>query len=69
MWMNIHQTYATTAAKNCWARLSVGAWRRIKPTSDSGVTNLHLMLSLAKVHGKKAHVTVDGANKITKVYL
>ena len=69
MWTNITQTYATTAARNCWANLPGKGWRKVKPTSDSGVTNVHLMLSLAKANGKQAHVTVDAGNQITTVYL
>ena len=69
MWMNINRTYATTAAKNCWALLPGKGWRRVKSGSDSGVTNVHLLLSLARANGKQAHVTLDGSNKITTVYL
>lgn len=69
MWKTISQTYATTAAKNCWASLAGTGWRKVKPTTDSGVTNVHLLLSLAKANGKQAHVTMDGSNLITAVYL
>ena len=69
MWMNISRTYATTGSKNCWAKLPSQGWRKIKPSTDSGVTNVHLLLSLARANSKQAHVTVDGSNQITKVYL
>ena len=68
MWMNINRIYATTAAKNCWALLPAG-WRKVKPSTDSGVTNVHLLLSLARANGKQAHVTLDGSNEVTTVYL
>ncbi len=70
MWTTINQTYATPASRNAWAHpASAGAWRKIKPTSDSGVTNVLLLLGLAKANAKQAHVTVDGSNEITAVYL
>ncbi len=69
MWKTINQTYATTAAKNCWANLAGMGWRKVKPTTDSGVTNTHLLLSLANANGKQAYVTLDSSNLITAVYL
>lgn len=70
MWMNINQTYATPGSKNAWAHLpspSAG-WRKIKPSSEDGVTNTFMLLALAKATAKQAHVTVDGSNEITAVY-
>jgi hypothetical protein len=69
MWTTVNQTYATTSAKNAWAHLAANnqGWRRIKPDTDSGVTNVHLMLVAAKASGKQANVTVSG-DQITAVY-
>jgi hypothetical protein len=70
MWMTINRVYATPDNKNCWAHLaSDSAWRKVKPISDDGVTNTHLLLALARANGKKAHVSKDGSNLITAVYL
>ncbi len=69
MWKTINRTYATTASKNCWANLASTGWRRVKPTTDSGVTNTHLLLSLARANSMQAYVTLDGSNLITAVYL
>jgi astacin len=69
MWMNVNRTYATSGSKNCWASLPNQGWRKVKPSSDSGVTNVHLMLCLARANGKQANVTVDSNNQITTVYL
>ncbi len=69
MWTTVNQTYATPAGSNAWAHIaSDGAWRRIKPDTTSGVTNVHLMLVAAKAVGKQANVTTNGSNEITAVY-
>ncbi|WP_278237348.1 hypothetical protein [Isoptericola sp. AK164] len=69
MWTVINQTYATSGSKNAWAHLKKNntGWRRIKPSSSDGVTNVFLMLVAAKASGKQAHVVQDG-DKITKAY-
>ena len=70
MWTTINQVYATPHSKNAWAHIvSDNAWRKIKPTSDDGVTNTLLRLALAKANSKQAHVSKDGGNQITAVYL
>ncbi len=69
MWMNINQTYCTPHSKNAWAHLPSAGWRKVQQTSNDGVTNTFLLLALAKATEKQAHVTVDGSNQITAVYL
>lgn len=71
MWMNINQTYATPASRVAFAHLPQPSpgWRRVKPISTDGVTNVFLLLALAKANGRQAHVTIDGSNEITAVYL
>ena len=69
MWRTSNQADARTAAKNCWASLAGRGWRKVKPTTDSGVTNTHLLLSLANANGKQAYVKLDSSNLITAVYL
>lgn len=70
MWMNINRVYATPHNKNAWAHLASGnAWRKVKGISDDGVSNTFLLLALARANSKQAHVTVDGSNEITAVYL
>jgi immune inhibitor A len=69
MWMNINQTYATPHSMNAHANLPNQGWRKVKPTSTDGVTNVFLLLALAKATNRQAHVTTDSANTITAVYL
>jgi hypothetical protein len=70
MWTTINQVYATPHTKNCHAHVaSDNAWRKVKPISDDGVTNTHLLLALARANSKKAYVVKDGTNQITGVYL
>lgn len=70
MWTAVNQTYATPGAKNAWAHLAANnqGWRRIKPDTTSGVTNVHLMLVAAKAVNKQANVVTNASNEITAVY-
>jgi hypothetical protein len=70
-WMNVNQTFARPGSRDAWAHLPVpsSGWRRVKPTSTDGVSNVFLLLALAKAHSRQAHVTVDSSNEITGVYL
>ncbi|HYR10015.1 MAG TPA: hypothetical protein VEQ60_19735 [Longimicrobium sp.] len=68
MWQNINQTYSTPHSMNAWAALPAG-WRKVKPLAADGVTNTFLLLALARATNKQAHVTTDGVNEITAVYL
>lgn len=69
MWTEIDQVYGTAAAQNCWASLAGEGWRQVKPGSDSGVTNVHLLLTLANANDKQAYVVQNDAGEITAVYL
>ena len=71
MWMNINQTYTTPHTMNAWAHVPspTAGWRKVKPIATDGVTNTLLLLALARATGKQAHVTTDGSNEITAVYL
>lgn len=69
MWTEINQVYSTAAAQNCWANLAGEGWRKVKPGSDSGVTNIHLLLVMANANDQQAYVAQDAANQITAVYL
>jgi hypothetical protein len=70
-WMNINQTHATPHSMVAWAHLPQpsSGWRRVKPISTDGVTNVFVLLALAKANNRQAHVTVDSTNQITAVYL
>ncbi|HEX2027453.1 MAG TPA: hypothetical protein VHF25_05585 [Nitriliruptorales bacterium] len=68
-WTTINQTYATPQHKNAWAHLaSVNAWRRVNPDQPDGVTNVLVLLALAKATNKQAFVSTDAANNIVNVY-
>lgn len=69
MWTDISQVYSTAAAQNCWASIPDQGWRKVKPGSDSGVTNIHLLLTLANANDKQAYVVQNDADEITAVYL
>ncbi len=69
-WTNINQTYATPQHKNAWAHLAnVNAWRRVNPDQPDGVTNVFLLLALARATNRQANVNTDAANNIINAYL
>ncbi|WP_026926223.1 hypothetical protein [Granulicoccus phenolivorans] len=70
MWTQVNQVFTTHHAQNAWAHLaSDNAWHKILPNAADGVTNVHLLLSLARANGKQAFVVLDAAKNITQAYL
>lgn len=70
MWTAINQIFTSHHAQNAWAHLAVdGAWHKVLPNAADGVTNVHLLLGIAKANGNQVYVVLDGANNITQVYL
>jgi hypothetical protein len=67
----IGRVYSTPHSQNCWAWLNaISAWRKIKPLSADGVTNVHLALTEARDTGASVSVTTDDTdNTIINVYL
>jgi immune inhibitor A len=67
----IGRIYATPHSQNCWAWLNaIGAWRKIKPLSADGVTDVHMALTAARDSGKAVDVATDDTdNTIINVYL
>lgn len=70
-WMNVNLTFARPGSRDAWAHLPSpsSGWRKVKPTSTDGVTNVFLLLTLAKANNRQAHVSLDSSNEITAVYL
>jgi hypothetical protein len=70
MWTVINQIFTSHHAQNSWAHLAVdGAWHKILPNAPDGVTNVHLVLAVAKANSKQVYVVLDAAKNITQVYL
>lgn len=70
MWTQINQIFTSHHAQNAWALLAAdGAWHQILPNAPDGVTNVHLVLAVAKANGQQAYVVLDAAQNITQVYL
>lgn len=70
MWTVINQIFTSHHSQNAWAHLaSDGAWHKVLPNATDGVTNVHLLLSIAKANAKQAFVVLDGAGNITQAYV
>ncbi|MDN3667263.1 hypothetical protein ACFFU1_06500 [Algibacter miyuki] len=63
------QTYASPHSKNAWANIDTIGWRKIGQLSTDGVTNMFMMLNVAKGNNKTVSGTIDAANQITLLYL
>ncbi len=70
MWTTINQIFTTHQSQNAWAHLaSDNAWHKVAPNTVDGVTNVHLLLSIARANGKQANVELDDAKNIIRVYV
>ena len=67
----IGRIYSTPHSQNCWAWLNaIGQWRKIKPLSADGVSNVHIALTEARDTGATVSVATDDADgNIVNVYL
>lgn len=66
---NVSRTYCTTNSKNAWVYLQAIGWRKINGTSVDGVSNIFKMAVTARAHNRTVSGSIDGSNKITKMYL
>lgn len=72
MWYNgqtVVRTHAKDGTRMAWAIISgMSGWKRIRPTSADGVTNILLILSMALANNRKVDVLIDN-NEITQATL
>ncbi len=70
MWTVINQIFTTNESKNSWAHLAYdNAWHKVAPNTADGVTNVNLVLAIAKASGKQVRVEMNNTKQITQVYL
>ena len=75
MWHNnksVVRTHSKNGAKLAWAivdGVASNGWVRIGPSSADGVTNLLMLLSMARANGRNVDVFLDGTNQITQATL
>ena len=66
---NVTRTFISSGSKNSYVAIEGVGWRRIKPDAADGVTNLTIMMNVAKAHGRTVNVNIDGNNQIDVAYL
>ena len=66
---NVITTFSSSHSQNAWANIESVGWRKIKPNSTDGTTNVYAMLAAAKANNRKVNVDIDTANEITTAYL
>lgn len=73
MWHNnktVVSVYAHVSSKLGYAIINgLAGWKRIKPTSADGVTNVLDILNCAKANGRTVNVYIDTNEKITAAYM
>ena len=70
MWTNLNQVYSSRDSQNAWAHLaSDNAWHKILTGAADGVTNVFLILTIAKAVNRQAYVVLDGSGNITAAYM
>lgn len=72
MWHNgltVARTYSSQDSQNAWAILNgIAGWKKIRPKTTDGVTNVFLMLCAALANGKQVDVYIVG-DQIERVVL
>lgn len=58
--MTVTMTYATHHSQNAWVHINTLGWRKIKPESPDGVTNMFIAFCEALANNHKVHVYADG---------
>lgn len=62
MWYNnksVIRTHSKNGSKLAYAIINgVSGWKRIRPTSTDGVTNIFMILSTARANGRKVDVYI-----------
>lgn len=66
----IIRTFTSPTSKNCWGYIDTIGWRKVKPSTTDGVTNMFLTLSAAKANDRVVSGTIeDATNQVTVLYL
>ncbi|MGY8767469.1 MAG: hypothetical protein ACKVH8_03415 [Pirellulales bacterium] len=64
----VEMTFTSPDTKNAHAKLSGLGWKEIKRNSTDGVTNVLLLLTVAKTHGRSVSGKIEN-DHITEIYL
>ncbi|MGR9044555.1 MAG: peptidase M6 [Gammaproteobacteria bacterium] len=66
----ITRTFTSPHSKNCWAYIDTIGWRKVKPDTTDGSTNMFILLNAARANNRPVTGTIDDAsNQITILYL
>ena len=72
MWHNnrtVVSAHAKDGSRMAWAIISgISGWKRIRPNVPDGVTNLHLLLSVALANNRRVDVFIQN-NEISQATL
>lgn len=66
MWQNnksVTRTHSKNGSQMAWAIIDGVAgnkWLRVRPNAADGVTNVFILLSIAKANGRRVDVLVNG---------
>ena len=72
VWYNnrtVNSTFVHHTTQWAWADISGVGWRRIKDGSADGVTNLFIMMCVAKANNRQVNVNIDDSGLIITAYL
>jgi len=68
--VNVVQTYASNDSQNAWVNLSGLGWKKIKPTSTDGVTNVFIIFNAAKANNRTVNAFIEDAiQQVSIAYL
>ncbi len=56
---SVVRTHSKTGSKIAYAIINgIAGWKKIRPTSTDGVTNIFMILSVARANGRKVDVYI-----------
>ncbi len=65
----ITRTFTSPHSKNCWAYIDSIGWRKVKPDSNDGSTNMFVLLNAARANNRTVSGTIDASNQLTILFL
>ena len=66
----VTRTFVSSNAQNAWGYIDGIGWKKVKPTSTDGVTNVFTILCAAKANDMTVSGNIeDDSDQITYLYL
>ena len=65
----VKSTFGSSDAQNAWVDIETIGWKRVRPTSSDGVTNVLLMLNAATKNGLNISGSINSNDEVSTITL